>query len=176
MIKIKRDLKLKKSHIPYIVIGSLLVLFIPIGIGINNALNPTSQDPHNPHNPIDPNWEIDAQGVATYIVDGDTYDMNSVGRVRLADIDCPDQGEAGCQAAKDYLSSLINGKLVYIDIDDIYGTDVYDRTVAVAYVRHNSTHLLNVNKDLLVQGFATIWNFDNEFDPYSWSLYVYYKE
>lgn len=176
MIKFKRDIKLKKSHIPYIIIGSLLALSIPIGIGIKNTLNPTPQDPHNTYNPVDPNWEIDAQGIVTYIVDGDTYDMNSVGRVRLADIDCPDQGEAGCQAARDYLGSLINGNLVYIDIDDIYGTDVYNRTVAVAYVRYNSTHLLNVNKDLLVQGFATIWNFDNEFDPYNWSWYVYYKE
>ena len=64
---------------------------------------------------------------------------------------------------------------MYLDIDDVYGTDPYDRTVGVAYVRYNSTHLLNVNKDLLVQGYATIWNFDNEFNPYEWDLFVYYE-
>lgn len=101
--------------------------------------------------------------------------MNSVGRVRLADIDCPDQGEAGCQEAKDYISSLIYNKHVYLDIDDVYGTDIYDRTVGVVYVRYNSTHLLNVNKDLLVHGYATIWNFDNEFNPYGWDLFVFYE-
>jgi hypothetical protein len=43
--------------------------------------------------------------------------------------------------------------------------------VCVAYVEHNSTHYLNVNKALLVEGHAIIWNFDNEFDPNTWSLY-----
>ncbi|MHA1374217.1 MAG: hypothetical protein ACTSR7_07965 [Promethearchaeota archaeon] len=41
-------------------------------------------------------------------------------------------------------------------------------------MRFNTTHLLNVNKGLLNQGHATIWNFDNEFDPSDWSLFVYF--
>ena len=171
---------------PNLIIGIAIVVMIgisvPIGLLIaknqntipyyddNNNYNP----PAPPDPPPSPQWEIDAQGTVTYIVDGDTFDVNTVGRIRLADIDCPDQGEAGCQEATNYVSSLINGKSVYVDIDDVYGTDPYDRTVAVVYVRHNSTHLLNVNKGLLVQGLATIWNFDNEFNPYEWSLFVYY--
>lgn len=177
----------KKAIKPYMYALILGAIIVPSGIGIGMgivSLTDTSNDPDDPYTPPDPpppptpppqNWEIDAQGTVTYIVDGDTYDMNSVGRVRLADIDCPDQGEAGCQEAEDYLSSLIYNKLVYVDIDDVYGTDIYDRTVAVVYVRYNSTHLLNVNKNLLVQGFATIWNFDNEFNPYTWDLFVYYE-
>jgi hypothetical protein len=43
------------------------------------------------------------------------------------------------------------------------------------YVRHNGTHLLNVNKALIVNGHAAIWNFDNnEFNPNEWPLYVYH--
>ncbi len=177
-----------KSPVTLLVITALVVgVSLPIALLSGTNQNATSDDNNNYYNPPDPpdppnppdpppspQWEIDAQGTVTYIVDGDTFDVNSVGRIRLADIDCPDQGEAGCQEATNYVSSLINGKPVYVDIDDVYGTDPYDRTVAVVYVRHNSTHLLNVNKDLLVQGLATIWNFDNEFNPYAWSLFVYY--
>ena len=168
--------------IPLVLIGSLLIILIPLAI--NSASNQGVEDyqgipdipdqPDTPDEPQIPSWEIDAQGSVTYIMDGDTHDVDSVGRIRLADIDCPDQGESGFQEAKDYLSSLIDDKHVYLDIDVKYGTDRYDRTVAVTYVRYNSTHLLNVNKDLLMQGFATIWIFDNEFNPYSWVLYAYY--
>ena len=167
-----------KSPVTLLIIAALVVgVSLPIAL-LSGTNQNTSDDNNNYYNPPDPppspQWEIDAQGTVTYIVDGDTFDVNSVGRIRLADIDCPDQGEAGCQEATNYVSSLINEKTVYVDIDDVYGTDPYDRTVAVVYVRHNSTHLLNVNKDLLVQGLATICNFDNEFNPYAWSLFVYY--
>jgi len=169
-----------KSPATLIFIAALVVgASVPIVLFLGTSQNVTEDNnnynpPAPPDPPPSPQWEIDAQGTVTYIVDGDTFDVNSVGRIRLADIDCPDQGEAGCQEATNYVSSLINGKSVYVDIDDVYGTDPYDRTVAVVYVRHNSTHLLNVNKGLLVQGLATIWNFDNEFNPYAWSLFVYY--
>ncbi len=119
-------------------------------------------------------WEIDDQGTATYIVDGDTFDVNGVGRIRSADIDTPEVAEAGYQEAKDHVQSLIYNKNVFLDIDDKYRTDIYDRIVAVAYVRYNSTHLLNINKDLLDRSLAVIMNYDNEFEPSSWSLYVYY--
>jgi len=119
-------------------------------------------------------YEIDDSGTVTYIVDGDTVDVSSVGRIRLADIDAPDAGEAGKEAATNYLSSLIYQKTVYIDIDDVYGTDVYGRIVAVLYVYYDANHVKNVNKAMLDSGHATIWNFDNEFDPYSWRLLELY--
>ncbi|KKM13618.1 hypothetical protein LCGC14_1714450, partial [marine sediment metagenome] len=51
-------------------------------------------------------WEIDSTGTAYYIVDGDTLDVTSVGRIRLADIDTPESGDSGYAAAKNYLNSL----------------------------------------------------------------------
>ena len=165
-------------------IGLLSVLIIPLSIGIMMYPYSYEDTPQDDSTSGDGGggdgdettlvWEIDAQGIVNYIVDGDTYDTDSEGRIRLADIDCPEIGEAGCEDAKNYLSSLIYNKEVYLDIDDIYRTDPYGRIVAVTYVRYNATHLLNVNKDLLVKGHATVWNFDNEFEPSSWSLYVYY--
>ena len=129
-------------------------------------------DQPQPQNDPPDNWEIDVEGIAYNIVDGDTFDVNYIGRIRLADINCPDQGEIGYNSAKNYITALIFNKLIYLDVDDVYETDDYGRIIAVAYVRFNTTHLLNVNKDLLNQGHATIWNFNNEFDPSDWSLFV----
>ncbi|MFX0137508.1 MAG: thermonuclease family protein [Candidatus Hodarchaeota archaeon] len=121
-------------------------------------------------------WEIDRTGTVTYIVDGDTLDVSGVGRIRLADIDCPESGEPGYSAASSYLSSLVYQKKVYIDVDDITGTDPYGRIVAVIYVYYDATRLKNVNKALLVAGHAEIWDFsNNEFNPYSWTLHVTYQ-
>ena len=119
--------------------------------------------------------EIDRITVAQRVIDGDTFDT-PIGRIRLADIDAPEYGEAGYEEAKLYLKSLVLYKTVYLDIDDLYKTDKYGRYICVVYVRHNSTHLLNVNKALLKAGLARIADYPNEFNPYEWSLYVYYPE
>ena len=73
------------------------------------------------------------------------------------------------------MSSLIDCKTVYLDIDDIYTYDYNgegDRLVCVAYVDYDLTHWINVNKALLDEGHAVLSNFYNEFSPYSWSLIV----
>jgi len=119
-------------------------------------------------------YEIDDSGKVTYIVDGDTLDVNTVGRIRLADIDTPEIDESGGSEARIYLSSLVYPLTVYVDIDDVYGTDIYGRIVAVIYIQYNSTHVKNINKAMLVSGHAVIWNFQNEFNPYSWNLYEPY--
>ncbi len=119
-------------------------------------------------------WEIDEVGTVTRVVDGDTFDAAPVGRVRLADINTPEVGRLGAGQATDYLSSLIRNRHVYLDVDDLYGSDVYGRVVAVVYVRHNATHLLNVNKALLEAGLARVADFPNEFDPRMWTLYAGY--
>ncbi|MFX1277749.1 MAG: thermonuclease family protein [Promethearchaeota archaeon] len=115
-------------------------------------------------------YEVDDTGTVTYIVDGDTVDVSSVGRIRLADINTPEEGQPGYDEATNYISSLIYQKTVYVDIDDIYGTDVYGRIVAVLYVYYDASHVKNVNKAMVDSGLAVIWNFDNEFNPYTWNL------
>ena len=95
-----------------------------------------------------------------------------MGRLRLADIDAPEVGQPGYQEAKDFLNSWIFNETVYLDVDDVYGTDPYDRLVCVVYVRYNATHLMNVNKALLDAGLADFSDFPNEFNPAAWTLYV----
>jgi hypothetical protein len=118
--------------------------------------------------------EIDTTALVYKVIDGDTFDAFPIGRVRLADIDTPERGEPGYSEAKDFLNLLINGRRVYLDVDDYGVMDRYNRLVCVVYVRYNSSHLLNVNLALLIKGLAVISNYDNEFSPYSWSLLVYY--
>ena len=82
-------------------------------------------------------------------------------------MDHNESGELGYQEAKDYLTELIYGKLVYLDIDDIYDTEPYDSLVGVVYVKNSSKYCLNVNKAMLMSGYAEIDNYDNEFNSYS---------
>lgn len=121
-------------------------------------------------------WEIDATVTVTRVIDGDTFDAVPIGRVRLADINAPEVGEAGAQEATAFLTSLVGSRVVYLDIDDVHRSDPYGRIVAVVYVRHNSTHLLNVNAILVTYGHVDVWDHSNEFDPVIWPLYVYHPE
>jgi hypothetical protein len=109
----------------------------------------------------------------TEVIDGDTFDILEK-RIRLADMDTPEYNNIGYEEAKDFLKTLIEKKLVYLDIDD-YGSTTYGRIVCVVYFRFNSTHLLNVNKELLNMGYAEIWDHtNNEFNPYVWTEFIYY--
>ncbi len=93
--------------------------------------------------------------------------------VRFADVNTPEVGEVGYEEAKDYVISLVEGKTVYLDIDDISRTDPYDRLVCVVYFDYNSTHYENLNKALLAANLAVDWDHNNnEFSPNSWDLYV----
>ena len=120
--------------------------------------------------------EIDVEASVYRVVDGDTFDAFPVGRVRLADINAPELDEPGGVEAKNALISLILNMRVYLDVDDVYVMDKYNRLVCVAYVRYNSTHILNVNKWLLENNYAVVSDYVNEFDPASWSLFMYYPE
>jgi len=119
-------------------------------------------------------FEVDVTAFVYRIVDGDTFDAFPVGRVRLADVDAPERGEAGYTEAVNALRRLILDRKVYLDVDDLYVMDRYNRIICVVYVRHNSTHLMNVNYWLVANGYVKISDYANEFNPYAWSLYVYY--
>lgn len=117
-------------------------------------------------------------GTVTRIVDGDTFDILAVNsttfRVRMADINADETGEAGYAEAKAALGSMISGRTVYLDVDDLYVWDyggAGSRIVAVVYLWHNSTHFLNVNEALFLAGHVRKTDYQNEFNPYVWLLY-----
>jgi endonuclease YncB( thermonuclease family) len=115
--------------------------------------------------------EIDMTTVVTTVLDGDSFNVVSEDRIRLADVDAPEYYEEGCEEARRYLISLVYNKTVYLDIDDINETDRFGRLVCVVYVDSNSSHVMNVNKALLEEGVAVVDDYLNEFDPNEWSLY-----
>lgn len=122
-----------------------------------------------------------ARVAVTEVVDGDTIRIsppvlvNGQYRmvVRLADIQAPED-----DAAKNALKSLLAqyAGVVYLDIDKARGVDDYDRVIAVVYVRVNETTLLNINKWMVDNGYATINDYaDNDFDPSQWTLHINYN-
>jgi endonuclease YncB( thermonuclease family) len=116
-------------------------------------------------------FEIDEEGQVNQVIDGDTFNLKSGDKIRLADIDAPDSNDPGYQRATDYLTDLFNqyGWYVFLDIDNITGTDAYGRLICVAFVNYNVTHYLNVNRAMIESRNAYIDNYpNNEFDPYSW--------
>ena len=126
-----------------------------------------------------------ARVVVTEVVDGDTVHISPpvivAGQyrtvVRLADIDAPEPTTPEGQLARDSLTNLLAqyGGVVYLDIDKSRGVDKYGRIIAVVYVRVSETTLLNVNKWLVVNGYAVVTDYtDNDFDPSKWSLYINY--
>jgi endonuclease YncB( thermonuclease family) len=128
----------------------------------------------------------DALAVVVRVVDGDTFRVRitcvsgafsgrvSVGteyRVRLADVNAPELGTVEGERARRALESLIQGRTVLLDVDGVDVFDKYGRIIAVAYIEYNETHVLNINKWLVEEGYARVWDHPNEFNPGTWKLY-----
>jgi len=122
----------------------------------NSSINTTNQ-PSNAH--------YEASGFCPYVVDGDTIDVDGVGRIRLVGINTPERGQPGYGEAKDFVKSLCLYKTVYLDIDNAKHYDKYGRVLAVVYVGNT-----NVNAELLKRGYAEVMYIPpSEFNPYSWT-------
>jgi len=115
---------------------------------------------------------INLIATVTKIYDGDTFETSSGTVFRLADIDAPDRNDAGYSSSTDALSNWIMGKRVYLDIDDLYRTELNgDRVVCVVYVSSGSSYL-NVNQALVNGKYAETWDLPNEFNPKTWPTYA----
>jgi len=152
------------------IVGLIIVVFL-----LPAAVYPAASGIHN--------LEIDLEGIANNVIDGDTFDMTAANgtqyRIRLADVDAPERYEEGYVESGEYLRGLVSGESVYLDIDDLYVWDDYgngNRLVGIIYINHNSSYLLNVNEALFQAGHLLKKEYDNEFTPYNWSLYVSIQE
>jgi len=128
--------------------------------------------------------EVDCKAIVTKVVDGDTiyvyseegFKAGETFKVRLADIDAPELNTPEGLAARSALSSLIDGKEVILDVDDLYIYDKYSRVVAVVYLQVEKSKFMNVNYWLVINNYAKISDYDNEFNPFTWTLYLEYAE
>ncbi|MFY9638395.1 MAG: thermonuclease family protein [Methanobacterium sp.] len=112
-----------------------------------------------------PATNYEASGYCPYVVDGDTIDVDGVGRIRFVGVNTPERGQPGYQEAKDFVKTLCLGKTVGLDIDNAKHYDKYGRVLAVVYAGNT-----NVNAELLKKGYAEVMYIPpSEFNPYSWA-------
>jgi endonuclease YncB( thermonuclease family) len=143
------------KHFIQILVTSLLLLAPSLSFPITNAI------------------EIEQSGTVSWIVDGDTFDINNgAQRIRPADIDAPERNEIGYNSSKWYLKDLIFSKTIYLDVSTLNGVDDGGRLICLVYLDYNSTHYLNVNKQIAQSGHALIKDYTNDFNPYTWTLYT----
>jgi len=99
--------------------------------------------------------------VVTYVVDGDTLDLDNGDRIRFSGINTPETGECYYQEAKDALKSLVLNQEVYVEKDKS-DEGKYGRKLRYIYVED-----LLVNKMLVRDGYARV------FDKYSYDTKRY---
>ncbi len=130
----------------------------------NNSFN-QSPSPQPVFNNTTTKSNYEASGFCNYVVDGDTIDVEGVGRIRFVGVNTPERGQPGYQEAKDFVKSLCLDKTVGLDIDNAKTHDKYGRVLAVVYSGD-----INVNAELLKRGYAKVMYIPpSEFNPYSWS-------
>ena len=129
----------------------------------NTANSSTNAGPSTTSSSTNPQAEV--SGNCYKVVDGDTIDVEGVGRVRFVGVNTPERGESGYQEAKDYVKTMCLGKTVGLDIDNAKNKDKYSRTLAVVYVDG-----VNLNQELLKKGYAEVMYIPpSEFNPYKWT-------
>lgn len=114
----------------------------------------------------------EVSGVVLKVVDGDTFEIQGFGLVRLADIDSPEMGTIEGVHAREYALENLLGVQVFLDIDDRMKRKPNAETTCVAYLANrNGTPNLNknFNKMVVQSGYAVVRNDTrNEFDPLRW--------
>jgi endonuclease YncB( thermonuclease family) len=103
------------------------------------------------------------KGKVVKIADGDTYTLldsnNQQVKIRMHGIDCPEKVQPYGRVAKDFLSSLIFGKIVEAKVQD---TDRYGRVVAITFFNGK-----NINEEMLKVGLT--WHYKKYDSNPKWS-------
>ncbi|MDI6737962.1 MAG: thermonuclease family protein [Nanoarchaeota archaeon] len=89
----------------------------------------------------------------TYVVDGDTFKINTGQRVRLICINTPERGNYYYKEAKDYLENLVLNKQVSL-IKDVSENDSWGRLLRYVYIGNTF-----VNYELVENGYAKVDRF-----------------
>lgn len=115
----------------------------------------------------------EAKGIVTEIIDGNTFEVNTLGRVRLADVaSVPADSRAGLKA-REFTRDTIANTQVFLDIDNQTGRDKDGCWMCVVYRAYsNGTPNLNANFNQMYvnAGYGRISdNPDTEFNPANWS-------
>jgi endonuclease YncB( thermonuclease family) len=96
--------------------------------------------------------QLDGPYVVTYVVDGDTLDLDTGERIRLSGINAPESGECGYDNATLALKALVLDKEVYLE-RDYSDTGKYGRMLRYIYVDDAM-----VNLQLVVEGYVKVYD------------------
>lgn len=158
-----------------LIIGIILIITAFAGcIANNEKLQNNNSNLSNNNSTFVPTTNIEpanttvnyeTSGFCNYVIDGDTIDVEGVGRIRFVGVNTPERGQQGYKEAKDFVKSLCLYKTVHLDIDDAKHYDKYGRVLAVVYAGN-----INVNAELLKRGYAEVMYIPpSEFNPYYWT-------
>lgn len=106
-------------------------------------------------------------GAVTYVIDGDTIDVNLNGqtqRVRYIGMNTPERDEPCYEEAKAANALFVQGKTVTL-VKDVSETDVYGRLLRYVYVGS-----LFVNQALVEQGYAEAVSYPPDTANYTFFL------
>ena len=113
----------------------------------------------------DTDCKAEFTGKCTYVTDGDTIEVDGLGKIRLVGVNTPERGVTGYICSKRFVQKLCLDKEVSLDIDDSKYTDRYGRYLAVVIVDGK-----NLNEMLLKENLAEIMYMPpSEFYPYDWA-------
>ena len=84
------------------------------------------------------------------VIDGDTIEVDGVGRVRLVGVDTPEIGDCGYDEARDELADLVLGESVELVPGGVDDRDRYDRLLRYVYVDGRDAGLLLIEEGLAV--------------------------
>jgi micrococcal nuclease len=95
---------------------------------------------------------IELEGIVTYVVDGDTLDINDI-RIPLSLADTPERGQNEYKEAKDFVKDICLDKKGEVDIDDGQRRgDRYGTEVGIVYCDG-----INLNSVLMENNLARIY-------------------
>lgn len=115
------------------------VLVVSLGASLGTACAPTTDD------------AVPAGGgVVVDVIDGDTIEVDGVGRVRLVGVDTPEMGDCGYDAARDQLAALVLGESVELVPGGVDDRDRYDRLLRYVDVDGVDAGLLLIEEGLAV--------------------------
>ena len=137
-----------------------IVLFIGLGLAVYSQFDKNSQRSSNEPATVEPRQKLERwQLKPGSIYDGDTLRVVRDGeelKIRLCGIDSPELAQPLGIEARDYLRSLVelgNGELLLLPIEK----DRYGRTVAEVYVQDSDEFAINLNMQMVRDGYAWLY-------------------
>jgi endonuclease YncB( thermonuclease family) len=144
-----------RSQIRPIVTASIIVLAVLSSLAASESIS------------------IDSPEVVAAVIDGSSFQIVSGGTIKLAAVDTPNSGQPGYLESKNYLTTLIQGKTIYLDTGLTATTDQQSRLLCIVYIEYNSTYYENVNMAMIQNGYAVPNSTNNNgFDPGTWTWFV----